>query len=85
MRLAIAGLHGPYHALVQIVDAQHGSPLTAWEAMGRPAFPTRHQVQVLREAAVLQDAATRDLASGDPATLSLTLQPHALALVRVVP
>ena len=80
MRLAIAGLNGPQRARVSIVDAQHGSPLAVWVAMGRPAFPTRHQIQLLRDAATLPDAAEQDLA-----TLSLTLQPHALALVRIVP
>jgi len=85
MRLVIAGLTGPHRARIQIVDAQHGSPLAAWQTMGRPAFPTRHQIQTLRDAATLPDAVERDLAAGDPATLSLTLQPHALALVRIVP
>jgi len=80
MRLAIAGLNGPQRARVSIVDAQHGSPLAVWVAMGRPAFPTRHQIQLLRDAATLPDAAEQDLA-----TLSLTLQPHALALVRIIP
>jgi xylan 1,4-beta-xylosidase len=80
MRLTIAGLTGPHHARIQIVDAQHGSPLAAWEAMGRPAFPTRHQIQVLRDAAALPEAAEQDLAG-----LSLNLPPHALALVRIVP
>jgi hypothetical protein len=47
--------------------------------MGRPAFPTRHQIQLLRDAAALPDAVEQDL------TQPLTLQPHALALVRIVP
>ena len=83
VRLAITGLEGPSHARVQVVDSQHGSALAAWEAMGRPAFPTRRQIQQLRDAAILPDAAVQDL--GNPATLTLTLQPHALALVQIVP
>ncbi len=85
MLLSIRGLSGPHRARIQIVDAQHGSPLPAWEAMGRPAFPTRRQIQLLRDAAVLPDASRQELAPGDPATVSLTLQPHALALVEIVP
>lgn len=83
VRLAITGLEGPSHARVQVVDSQHGSALAAWEAMGRPAFPTRRQIQQLRDAAILPDAAVQDL--GNPATLTLTLQTHALALVQIVP
>ena len=83
VRLAITGLEGPSHARVQVVDSQHGSALAAWEAMGRPAFPTRQQIQQLRDAAILPEAAVQDL--GNPATLTLTLQPHALALVQIVP
>jgi hypothetical protein len=52
--------------------------------MNRPAFPSRRQIQQLREAAALPDASTQDL-TGNPATLSLTLQPHALALIQIVP
>ncbi|MGD0364397.1 MAG: glycosyl hydrolase family 39 [Bryobacteraceae bacterium] len=85
MRLAIAGLNGPHRASIQVVDAGHGSPLAAWESMGRPAFPTRHQIQVLRDAAASPGAAVQDLTPGSPATLSITLQPHALALVRIIP
>ena len=80
MRLQIAGLTGPHRARIRIVDAQHGSPLATWESMGRPPFPTRRQIQILRDAAALPDAADQDLA-----TLSVTLQPHALALIRIVP
>src|ERR1700691_2383762 len=80
VRLAITGLAGPHRARIQVVDAQHGSPLAAWESMGRPAFPTRHQIQVLRDAAALPEATEMDFA-----TLSLTLQPHALALLRIIP
>jgi beta-xylosidase len=79
MRLAIAGLAGPRRARVQIIDAQHGSPLAAWEAMGRPAFPTRHQIQVLRDAAALPDAIVRDLAQ------PVILPPHASPPVKVMP
>ncbi len=80
VHLAIAGLPGPHRARIQVVDAQHGSPLAAWDAMGRPAFPSRHQIQLLRDAGALPAPTEQDLA-----TLSLTLQPHALALVRIVP
>ena len=84
-RLEVAGLNGPQHARIQVVDAQHGSPLAAWEAMGRPAFPTRQQIELLRDAARLPDARVVDIAPGGPATVLVNLQPHALALVRILP
>jgi xylan 1,4-beta-xylosidase len=85
VRLAVTGLNGLRHAQIRIVDSRHGSPLAAWEALGRPAFPTRGQVRQLRDAALLPDAVTQDLAPGNPTIVSLTLQPHGLALVRIVP
>ena len=83
MRLAFTGLDGPRHARIRIVDREHGSSLAAWEAMNRPAYPSRRQIQQLREAATLPDAGTLDL-TGNPETLSLTLQPHALAVIQIV-
>ena len=85
VRLSISGLTGPQRARIRIVDSHHGSPLALWEGMGRPALPTRLQQQQLRDAAMLPDATVQDLAPGSPATVSLTLPPHALALIHIVP
>jgi len=85
VHLALTGLNGLRHARIQVVDSRHGSSLAAWEAMGRPAFPTRRQVQQLRDAALLPDATTEDLAPGNSTIVTLQLQPHGLALVRIVP
>ena len=57
---------------------EHGSALTAWEAMGRPDFPSRDQEAKLREAARLLSARTTSDAT-------LRLEPNALALVEVLP
>jgi xylan 1,4-beta-xylosidase len=65
-------------ALVTVVDAFHGSPLAAFEKMGRPAFPTREQISELRKAGAMPQPETLPI-SGH--SLSLTLQPHALALI----
>ena len=42
---------GNRRVLVSRVDATHGSPLHAYEAMGRPAYPTAAQIEELRQAA----------------------------------
>jgi xylan 1,4-beta-xylosidase len=78
--LHFKGLSAKPSARVTIVDKEHGSPLPAWDKMGRPAFPTLAQIRELREAAALPAAQTQTLNSD---TLTLTLQPQALALIEV--
>jgi xylan 1,4-beta-xylosidase len=65
---------------VTIVDKEHGSPLPAYEKMGRPESPTTAQIAELRRAAALPRAEVRAVKNG---AVTLTLQPHALALVEV--
>jgi len=80
--ISVSGLSGRRRALIQTVDRQHGSALTAWEAMGKPDFPTREQIDQLRKAARLPAPESRTL-NGNPANVAITLQPHALALVEI--
>ncbi len=83
VRLSVKGLSGRHRARVRIVDSEHGSSLDTWQKMGSPAFPTRQQQQELREAGALPDATIQDL--GEGGTLSIRLQPWALALVQITP
>jgi xylan 1,4-beta-xylosidase len=78
--LHFKGLSGKPSARVTIVDKEHGSPLPAWDKMGRPAFPTLSQIEALRKAAALRAAETQSFSNG---SLTLTLQPQALALIEV--
>ncbi len=78
--LHFKGISGAQSARITIVDKEHGSPLPAWEKMGRPAIPTLAQIEALHKAAALPAALPRPLASG---SLTLTLQPHALALIEI--
>src|SRR6266404_5187419 len=78
--LRVKGLTTAKSARITTVDKDHGSPLPAWEKMGRPAFPTRAQITALQKAAALPDAISRPLQSG---SLTLTLQPQALALIEL--
>src|ERR1700686_5029963 len=51
-KLEISGLKSnTSKAKVQVVDADHGSALKAWEQMGKPDFPSREQQKTMREAA----------------------------------
>jgi len=78
--LHFKGLSGTSSARITIVDSEHGSPLPAWEKMGRPAFPTLSQIEALRKAGALPVAQSQALKNG---ALTLTLQPHALALIEI--
>ncbi|HYM00011.1 MAG TPA: glycosyl hydrolase family 39 [Blastocatellia bacterium] len=80
--ISIKGLAGRHRAEIEVIDRDHGSSLAAWEKMGRPDFPSRQQIDALRKAAALPRPRVEDL-NGNPARLSLTLEPHALALITV--
>jgi xylan 1,4-beta-xylosidase len=78
--LHFKGVSGSRSARVTIVDKDHGSPLPAWDQMGRPTFPTLAQIETLRKAAALPASQSLTLSN---ASLTLTLQPHSLALIEV--
>jgi xylan 1,4-beta-xylosidase len=78
--LHFKGVNGTSAARITIVDPEQGSPLPAWEKMGRPAFPTLSQIEALRKAGALPVAQSQAFKNG---ALILTLQPHALALIEI--
>jgi xylan 1,4-beta-xylosidase len=78
--LHFKGLRGAQSARITMVDKEHGSPLPAWDKMGRPAFLTLAQIETLRKAAAPPAAQSLTLHGG---ALTFTLQPHALALIEV--
>jgi xylan 1,4-beta-xylosidase len=67
-------------ARVTIVDKEHGSPLPAYDSMHRPDSPSVQQIEMLRKAAALPQPQTLQLKNG---SITLRLQPHALALVEL--
>lgn len=82
MILSFKGLPPGHHAArIERVDADHGSPLKAWEEMGRPSQPTREQVSALKIAAQAAPPETAPLDSSS--CLKLHLPPHGLVLVEV--
>ena len=78
--LHFSNLKGKHAATITIIDRDHGSPLPAYEKMGRPQYPTQAQLQELRKAAALPSSTSRALKAG---ALSLTLQPQGLALIEL--
>jgi len=85
-KLEISGLKSTAsQARVQVVDADHGSALKAWQQMGKPDFPSREQQKTLREAARSILVSQYPLEGSATKTLSFTLQPRALSLVEIEP
>jgi xylan 1,4-beta-xylosidase len=67
-------------ALVYRLDADHGSLLKAYAAMGSPPDPTQAQIQSLRQAAQLPEPESRSIHDG---RIALRLAPDALVLIEV--
>jgi xylan 1,4-beta-xylosidase len=76
----IKGAAGQRQALVSRVDPAHGSPLNAYEAMGRPVNPTRDQLSALRKASELGPPEASPFEDG---RFSITIPPHGLVLLEV--
>jgi xylan 1,4-beta-xylosidase len=78
--LHFSNLKGKQVATVTIIDRDHGSPLPAYQKMGRPRYPTQLQLQELRKAAALPASSSRVLKNG---ALPVTLEPQGLALIEL--
>ena len=76
----VAHLAGADHATVWRLDRRHGDVITAFDAMGRPAFPSREQIRALRQAA--QPAAPQPLAMHD-GTFRVDIPPQGLVVVEL--
>ena len=70
------------HASVTIsrVDAKHGDTLAAYNAMGRPRYPTAAQVKELRHVAELGKPGTEKLEQDG---LAVTVPPKGLAVIEI--
>jgi xylan 1,4-beta-xylosidase len=77
VRVTVQGWAGTPRYHVEILDADHGSALAAWKAMGSPASPTPAQYDRLRR----EGAATQKL----DGTSEFMLPAHGLAWVEVRP
>jgi xylan 1,4-beta-xylosidase len=83
--LAFKNLQGRKTVLIHYVDHDRGSALRAWEAMGKPQFPSRAQQETLRKSAELPPAEKRSLAvRAGEASMQLELPGHCLALIEVL-
>lgn len=78
--LQCKGLAAARHATINLLDADHGSLLQAYAAMGSPATPTRAQIKALRAAAELRPPQSIPIRNG---RIELQLAPKALALIEI--
>jgi len=70
------------NARTQIVrlDADHGNVIKVYDAMGRPAFPSREQILKLRAAGISSSPESGSLSDG---SLTLRVPPQGLVLVTI--
>lgn len=80
VKLEIKGVKPGRTALIHRLDDDHGSLLREYEKMGKPAYPSRQQIESLRKAAQLPSAEKQKLSGG---TLDLVIPPHGLVLLEI--
>ncbi len=80
MSIHLKGVAANRQAEISQVDAEHGSALTVYRAMGSPLSPTPQQYAELKKAAELPAARVETIQNG---TISLTLPPKSLFLIEL--
>jgi xylan 1,4-beta-xylosidase len=80
MSIHLKGVAPNRQAEISQVDAQHGSALDAYRAMGSPLSPTAEQYAALKKAAELPPARVQTIENG---TIALTLPPKSLFLIEL--
>lgn len=81
VRLQFRGLRQDSGVHVTRIDDEHGSSLTAYRAMGSPAYPTGDQVVTLNRAAQLPAAQLRSVSKDGSLTVAIPV--NGLILVEV--
>lgn len=76
----IEHLDVPAHARITQLDANHGSALTQWQALDRPAFPTPNQLAQIKISSQLPQPDV----STTKGQITVTVASHGLALIEVL-
>ncbi|WP_278377320.1 GH39 family glycosyl hydrolase [Sphingobium yanoikuyae] len=77
----IAGARPGQSVSVRYVDQERGSPMPAWREMGSPQYPSRQQIDTLRQRADIAPAQKMRL--DRQGRLALTLPPEGVALLEL--
>jgi xylan 1,4-beta-xylosidase len=78
VRIVVQGLSGAHRAVISRLDSTHGAMATAYDAMGRPDYPSREQIKELRRAAELPPPETQPIRHGEE---TIILPPKGMALI----
>ncbi|QNI36664.1 GH39 family glycosyl hydrolase [Edaphobacter albus] len=78
--LQLAGVASNAAATILRVDETHGNVIPAYDAMGRPAFPSREEIVKLRDAGKAAPSEHATLKNG---TLTIQVPPQGLAVVLI--
>jgi xylan 1,4-beta-xylosidase len=78
--ILVKGLTSPHRVFISRLDATHGSLLSLYDSMGRPAYPTPKQLEDLRRAAELPAPEVKMMRDSK---LTLELPPQGLALIEI--
>jgi xylan 1,4-beta-xylosidase len=78
--LKLAGVKPNASAQIWRLDADHGNVIKTYDAMGRPAFPTRDQIVKLRAAGQPSPAERASLNNG---SLNIAIPPQGLVLIEI--
>ena len=80
LTIAIRGMPPSARVTVERVDNEHGNVLPVYAKMGKPEYPSPEQVEQMNQQTMLPAPEVTHLENGE---LRLTLEPNALALVKV--
>ena len=85
--LTLTGLTGtlPTNATVELIDDTHANPYATWLAAGSPTYPTADEIEAeTASAAVLPMVVAVQAAGSGSVKVSVTMQPYAVARLRLV-
>lgn len=68
----------------KIIDEEYGNPWRTWIEMGRPRFPSKFQIQTLKEVAVPRITTSRMKAENGYLALDFTLGKNAVVLFEIL-
>jgi xylan 1,4-beta-xylosidase len=80
VQLELRGVNPTASVAISRLDAEHGNTLTAYEAMGKPRYPTQAQIRQLNQAAELLPPERLSLQNG---RLTLRVPVDGLAVVEL--
>ena len=78
--LKLDGMKSNASAQIWRLDADHGNVIKTYDAMGRPAFPSRDQIAKLRAAGQPSPPQTTSFKNG---SMTITIPPQGLVLIKI--